>query len=301
MAGATSRGRYRPSATPELPDEPSDEDTTRAVPTVRSSARRTDTIVMTIGQSGRFLAFSIDRFSVVMFLVVLLVAMLFTEDSALLPRRCIGLLVCVMLALEAAGLLRSDRTYKLSSLLFCAGLAGGQSAALLTRTLSSVTNLRATTEQLRSNSILGVPFLTIPPFAILGLACLFLGAVLGVQPLPLVRRLHVALVELVLFAISAVVVYVRIEEEDVLTHVENSTPTPTPTPTPNPTSCRAGQRGPSGWWAEAGRSLGQPETCSAADRSRQRASWSKAEPASFFDVIGSHALGAVPRLPLRAR
>ena len=231
MAGATSRGRYRPSATPELPDEPSDEDTTRAVPTVRSSARRTDTIVMTIGQSGRFLAFSIDRFSVVMFLVVLLVAMLFTEDSALLPRRCVGLLVCVMLALEAAGLLRSDRTYKLSSLLFCAGLAGGQAAALLTRTLSSVTNLRATTEQLRSNSILGVPFLTIPPFAILGLACLFLGAVLGVQPLPLVRRLHVALVELVLFAISAVVVYVRIEEEDALTHVENS-------------SCRAGQRGP---------------------------------------------------------
>ena len=37
----------------------------------------------------------------------------------------------------------------------------------------------------------------------------------------------------------------------------------------------AGQRGPSGLWTEAARSLGQPEACSGADRSLRSVSWPK--------------------------
>ena len=117
----------------------------------------------------------------------------------------------------------------MSSLLFCAGLVGGQVAALLTRTQSSVDDLRAATEQLRTNCVypfclpqlaeyLGCPPLAnLPPFTIVGIVFFNLGSVLGVQQtLPLTHRLRVALVEITLFALSAVVVRVRIEEEDLL-------------------------------------------------------------------------------------
>ena len=43
----------------------------------------------------------------------------------------------------------------------------------------------------------------------------------------------------------------------------------------------AGQRGPSGWLAEAGRSLGQPAACSGAESSLRCASWLKYESACF--------------------
>ena len=43
----------------------------------------------------------------------------------------------------------------------------------------------------------------------------------------------------------------------------------------------AGQRGPSCRLAEAGRSSGQPEACSGADRGLRRASWPTPEPACF--------------------
>ena len=116
----------------------------------------------------------------------------------------------------------------MSSLLFCAGLVGGQAAALLTRTQSSVEDLRAATEQLRTNCVypfcipqaaeyLGHPLTNLPPFTIVGMVFFNLGSVLGVQQtLPLTHRLRVALVEITLFALSAVVVRVRIEEEDLL-------------------------------------------------------------------------------------
>ena len=40
----------------------------------------------------------------------------------------------------------------------------------------------------------------------------------------------------------------------------------------------AGQRGPSGWLAEAGRSSGEPEARSGAERGLRRASWPRSEP-----------------------
>ena len=98
--------------------------------------------------------------------------------------------------------------------------------ALLWRTLSRVEELRAATEQLRTNRIapsfvlmaeyLGYPPTNLPPFTIVGLAFLSLGFGLGFLDIPLVYRLRVALVEITLFVLSAVIVRVRIEQDDLL-------------------------------------------------------------------------------------
>merc|ERR1719223_2488008 len=110
----------------------------------------------------------------------MVVAMLASDDVELLPRRLASLVVCALVALEHSSAFETVRyrTYKLSSLIFCAGLVGGQAMAVLWRTLSSVEDLRAATEQLRTNSILssfvlvaeylGYPPTTFPPFTIVG-------------------------------------------------------------------------------------------------------------------------------------
>ena len=96
--------------------------------------------------------------------------------------------------------------------------------AVLWRTLSSVEDLRAATEQLRTNSILssfvlvaeylGYPPTTFPPFTIVGFYFSLLGFGLGFLDIPLIYRLRVALVEMTLFVLSAVIVRVRIDEQD---------------------------------------------------------------------------------------
>ena len=121
-----------------------------------------------------------SRFAVGMSFIVVVVAMLFSEDNALLPRRLAGLLVCMLLALEHAGVMFTYRTYKMSALIFCAGLVGGQASALLTRTQSSVEDLRTATEQMRTNCLhpfcvprvaeyLGYPLTNLPPFTVVGM------------------------------------------------------------------------------------------------------------------------------------
>ena len=98
--------------------------------------------------------------------------------------------------------------------------------AVLWRTLSSVEDLRAATEQLRTNGILpnivfvaeylGYPPTKLPPFTMVGMAFLNLGFGLGFLDIPLMYRLRVALVEITLFVLSAVIVRVRIEQDDLL-------------------------------------------------------------------------------------
>ena len=57
-------------------------------------------------------------------------------------------------------------------------------------------------------------------------------------------------------------------------------------------SCVAGQRGPSGWLAEAGRSLGQPRACPGAKRSLRRAGRPKSvPPCSRYSCCGLAAVG----------
>ena len=133
-----------------------------------------------------------SRFAVGMSFIVVVMAMLFSEDNALLPRRLAGLLVCMLLALEHAGVMFTYRTYKMSALIFCAGLVGGQAFALLTRTQSSVEDLRTATEQLRRNCLLmicadeeyffprvaeylGYPLTNLPPFTVVGMTFFNLG------------------------------------------------------------------------------------------------------------------------------
>ena len=187
---------------------------------------------------GLLIAGGHSRFVVGMSFIVIVVAMLFSEDNALLPRRLAGLLVCMLLALEHAGVMFTYRTYKMSSLVFCAGLVGGQAFALLTRTQSSVEDLRTATEQLRRNCLLincadeellpeylfprvaeylGYPLTNLPPFTVVGITLFNLGAVLGVLEIPLIYRLRIALLEITLFALCAVLVRVRTEQEDLLT------------------------------------------------------------------------------------
>ena len=183
---------------------------------------------------GLLIAGGHSRFVVGMSFIVIVVAMRFSEDNALLPRRLAGLLVCMLLALEHAGVMFTYRTYKMSSLVFCAGLVGGQAFALLTRTQSSVEDLRTATEQLRRNCLLmicadeeyffprvaeylGYPLTNLPPFTVVGITLFNLGAVLGVLEIPLIYRLRIALLEITLFALCAVLVRVRTEQEDLLT------------------------------------------------------------------------------------
>ena len=127
----------------------------------------------------------------------------------------VGLIACAVLTLAVAGLPswlpRSCRTYSLSSLLFCAGLLGWQALALLTRMVISVDHLRVSTAGVRADGAL------LPPFANVGVMFLILGANLGFQPLPLLRRLQVVLLELALFTVGMVIVYLRTEEEDIFT------------------------------------------------------------------------------------
>ena len=63
----------------------------------------------------------------------------------------------------------------------------------------------------------------------------------------------------------------------------------------------ASQSRPRGGLAEAGRSLGQPEACSGAERSLRSASWPKAEPRLFLsrcsNVMGQIAVGLMVRPP----
>ena len=121
------------------------------------------------------------------------------------------LLSCIVLVLVYVGLSVCG-TKGAASLLFCAGVPGGQAAALMVRGLSSTECLRATIDTLRNT---GAP--TAPPFGLVAVAFLVLGASLGFQPIPLRRRLHVALSELTVFALNLIVVYLRLGELDVVT------------------------------------------------------------------------------------
>ena len=129
---------------------------------------------------------------------------------------CFGLAACALLALEDAGRISDhdagppcvvlawedagppDRTYHypLSSLLYCVGLLGWPLLALLARTTSSVEELRVTTALLRASSG------ALPPFAIVGFIFLVLGACMGLQLLPLLRKLQVACLEIALFTLG---------------------------------------------------------------------------------------------------
>ena len=102
---------------------------------------------------------------------------------------------CVVLALEDAG---PPRTYRvpLSSRLYCVGLLGFQLFALLSRTTSSVEQVRDSTAFLLRR----VP--ATAPFAIVGFIFLVLGAGMGFQLLPLLRKLQVACFELALFTLG---------------------------------------------------------------------------------------------------
>ena len=102
---------------------------------------------------------------------------------------------CVVLALEDGEPTRTYR-YPLSSLLCCAGVLGWQLLALLARTTSSVEELRVTTALLRARSG------ALPPFAIVGFIFLVVGACMGFQLLPLLRKLQVACLEIALFTLG---------------------------------------------------------------------------------------------------
>jgi hypothetical protein len=124
-----------------------------------------------------------------------------------------GLVACAVLALENAGripdaappcvVLASNagpsRTYRAFSHLHCVGLLGWQLFAVLHRTTSSVEELRGSTALLRgaiSSRLL------LPPFAVVGAAYLVLGAGMGFQQLPLLRKLQVTCFEIVLFTLG---------------------------------------------------------------------------------------------------
>ena len=66
-------------------------------------------------------------------------------------------------------------------------------------------------------------------------------------------------------------------------------------------ACMAGQRGPTGSLAEAGRSLGQPEAWPDPESSFRRASWPKPVPPCFllgFDVGAGTLVGQMMRRAL---
>ena len=102
---------------------------------------------------------------------------------------------CVVLASNAG----PSRTYRAFSHLHCVGLLGWQLFAVLHRTTSSVEELRGSTALLRgavSSRLL------LPPFAVVGAAYLVLGAGMGFQQLPLLRKLQVTCFEIVLFTLG---------------------------------------------------------------------------------------------------
>ena len=103
---------------------------------------------------------------------------------------------CVVLALGDAGPPRTSYRYPLSSLLYCVGLLGWQLLALIARTTSSADQVRDSTALLRASS--GV----LPPFAIVGFIFFVLGACMGFQLLPLLRKLQVACLEIALFTLG---------------------------------------------------------------------------------------------------
>ena len=121
-------------------------------------------------------------------------AVLALEDAGRIPDAAQGP-PCVVLALEDAG---PPRTYRvpLSSRLYCVGLLGFQLFALLSRTTSSVEQVRDSTAFLLRR----VP--ATAPFAIVGFIFLVLGAGMGFQLLPLLRKLQVACFELALFTLG---------------------------------------------------------------------------------------------------
>ena len=103
---------------------------------------------------------------------------------------------CVMLALEDAGPPRTSYRVPLSSLLYCVAQLGWPLLGLLARTTSSVEELRVTTALLRARSG------ALPPFAIVGFIFLVVGACMGFQLLPLLRKLQVACLEIALFTLG---------------------------------------------------------------------------------------------------
>ena len=120
-------------------------------------------------------------------------------------RCCLVLLVvplvaCAGLALEGGGACVASedagppRTYRMSSLLYCASLLGWQLLAVLHRTTSSADQLRGATALLRARSCS-----LLPPFAIVGAVYFVLGLGLGFQQLPLLRKLQVTCFEIALF------------------------------------------------------------------------------------------------------
>ena len=103
---------------------------------------------------------------------------------------------CVVLALEDAGPPRTSYRVPLSSLLYCVAQLGWPLLGLLARTTSSVEELRVTTALLRARSG------ALPPFAIIGFIFFVLGACMGFQLLPLLRKLQVACLEIALFTLG---------------------------------------------------------------------------------------------------
>ena len=128
---------------------------------------------------------------VLLFVPLVAWALLALEDAKRIPDAGPP---CVGLASEDAG---PPRTYRMSSLLYCAGLLGWQLLAVLARTTSSVEQLRDATAHLRASGRL-----LMPPFAIVGAIFLVLGAGMGFQQLPLLHKLQVACFEIALFTHS---------------------------------------------------------------------------------------------------
>ena len=69
-----------------------------------------------------------SRFGVGVSFAILVATLASGDDAALLPRRLAFLVVCVLLALEHSSAFETVRyrTYKFSSVIFCAGLVGAE-------------------------------------------------------------------------------------------------------------------------------------------------------------------------------
>ena len=133
------------------------------------------------------------------FVLLAACAVLALEDAGRIPDAAQGP-PCVVLALEDAGPPRTSYRVPLSSLLYCVAQLGWPLLGLLARTTSSVEELRVTTVLLRARSG------ALPPFAIVGFIFLVVGACMGFQLLPLLRKLQVACFEMAFFTLGPMLI-----------------------------------------------------------------------------------------------